>query len=261
MSRKAAFPKFQFICCIFTQICEKIKQDCALCFLWVCNQIIPKQWKSVLIPLNQNLCLYLLTYDSTVLMMNNFTNASEWWAKHGYLRQIFIHFDNRMSKIELLVWITNVLHQKIAKLFSIFLVLWLYFIQVSSYFQQSLKWYLCYLVIWSLFICPVFLILIFWIRLLIQVFNIFFCIKYTISTSLTLFRHYGTISIKQENLFEWIASSVLCIKGVLHLLPQKASKWTCFVLYLKIINIFLKNNVCLFIVNCPRNLKIASILR
>ena len=33
------------------------------------------------------------------------------------------------------------------------------------------------------------------------------------------------------------------IKGVLHLLPQKAPKLTCFVLYLKIISMFLKNNV------------------
>ena len=30
------------------------------------------------------------------------------------------------------------------------------------------------------------------------------------------------------------------VKGVLHLLPQKAPKLACFVLYLKIINIFLK---------------------
>ena len=34
-------------------------------------------------------------------------------------------------------------------------------------------------------------------------------------------------------------------KGVLHLLPQKAPKLACFVLYLKIINIFLKNNKCI----------------
>ena len=33
------------------------------------------------------------------------------------------------------------------------------------------------------------------------------------------------------------------IKGVLHLLPQKAQKLACFVLYLKIINISLKNNI------------------
>ena len=32
-------------------------------------------------------------------------------------------------------------------------------------------------------------------------------------------------------------------KGVLHLLPQKAPKLACFVLYLKVINIFLKNNI------------------
>ena len=35
------------------------------------------------------------------------------------------------------------------------------------------------------------------------------------------------------------------LKGVLHLLPQKASKLACFVLYLKIINIFWKNNICI----------------
>ena len=37
------------------------------------------------------------------------------------------------------------------------------------------------------------------------------------------------------------------IKGVLHLLhvPQKAPKLACFVLYLKIIYIFLKNNICI----------------
>ena len=32
-------------------------------------------------------------------------------------------------------------------------------------------------------------------------------------------------------------------KGVLHLLPQTAQKLACFVLNLKIINIFLKNNI------------------
>ena len=32
-------------------------------------------------------------------------------------------------------------------------------------------------------------------------------------------------------------------KGVLHLLPQKAPKLACSVLYFKIINIFLKNNM------------------
>ena len=35
------------------------------------------------------------------------------------------------------------------------------------------------------------------------------------------------------------------LKGVLHLLPPKAPKLACFVLYLKIINIFLKNNICI----------------
>ena len=32
-------------------------------------------------------------------------------------------------------------------------------------------------------------------------------------------------------------------KGVLHLLPKKAPKLACFVRYLKIINIFLKNDI------------------
>ena len=40
---------------------------------------------------------------------------------------------------------------------------------------------------------------------------------------------------------EWM-SLFAAIKGVPHLLPQKAPKLACFVLYLKIINIFLKNN-------------------
>ena len=35
------------------------------------------------------------------------------------------------------------------------------------------------------------------------------------------------------------------LKGVLHLLPQKAQKLASFVLFLKIINIFLKNNICI----------------
>ena len=33
--------------------------------------------------------------------------------------------------------------------------------------------------------------------------------------------------------------------GVLDLQSQKAQKLACFVLYLKIINIFLKNNICI----------------
>ena len=37
----------------------------------------------------------------------------------------------------------------------------------------------------------------------------------------------------------------LVFKGILHLLPQIAQKLACFVLYLKIINIFLKNNICI----------------
>ena len=35
------------------------------------------------------------------------------------------------------------------------------------------------------------------------------------------------------------------LKGVLHRLPQNAPKLACFVLYLKLINIFLKNNICI----------------
>ena len=35
------------------------------------------------------------------------------------------------------------------------------------------------------------------------------------------------------------------LKGVLHFLQQKAPKLAYFVLYLKIINIFLKNNICI----------------
>ena len=37
------------------------------------------------------------------------------------------------------------------------------------------------------------------------------------------------------------------LKGVLHLLPQKALKLACFVLYLKIINIVLKNNITSYV--------------
>ena len=36
-------------------------------------------------------------------------------------------------------------------------------------------------------------------------------------------------------------SPCFTLKGVLHLLPQKTPKLACFVLYLKIINIFLNN--------------------
>ena len=34
-------------------------------------------------------------------------------------------------------------------------------------------------------------------------------------------------------------------EGVLYLLPQKAPNLACFVLYLKIINIFVKNDICI----------------
>ena len=37
----------------------------------------------------------------------------------------------------------------------------------------------------------------------------------------------------------------LSFKGVLHLLPQIAPKLACFVLNLKIIDIFLRNDICI----------------
>ena len=42
-----------------------------------------------------------------------------------------------------------------------------------------------------------------------------------------------------------LTNKTMMLKGVLHLLPQKAPKLACFVLYLKIITIFLKNNICI----------------
>ena len=59
---------------------------------------------------------------------------------------------------------------------------------------------------------------------------------------------------KSESSFKMFINSALYFtksllpeyfKGVLHLLPQKAPKLACFVLYLKIINIFWKNNICI----------------
>ena len=47
------------------------------------------------------------------------------------------------------------------------------------------------------------------------------------------------------HLFGIIVGESEDLKGVLHLLPQIAPKLTCSVLYLKIINIFLKHNVCI----------------
>ena len=41
----------------------------------------------------------------------------------------------------------------------------------------------------------------------------------------------------------WKTQVCIPVKGVLHLLPQKAPKLAFFVLYLKIINIFLTNNI------------------
>ena len=54
--------------------------------------------------------------------------------------------------------------------------------------------------------------------------------------------------------WEWDYSNTQ-IKGVLHLPPQKAPKLACFVLYLKIINIFLKNNYMHLIANLSKELK------
>ena len=52
------------------------------------------------------------------------------------------------------------------------------------------------------------------------------------------------------------------VKGVLHFLPQKALKLACFVLYLKFIKMFLKNDIYMHLItNCPKNSKIASKLR
>ena len=39
--------------------------------------------------------------------------------------------------------------------------------------------------------------------------------------------------------------ALLKFKGVLHLLPPKTWKLACFVFCLKIINIFLKNDICI----------------
>ena len=45
------------------------------------------------------------------------------------------------------------------------------------------------------------------------------------------------------NFFYEIVTKI-SIKGLLHLLPQKAPKLACFVLYLQITDIFLKNDIC-----------------
>ena len=42
---------------------------------------------------------------------------------------------------------------------------------------------------------------------------------------------------------------------LLHLLPQKAPKLACFVLYLKILNIFLKNDICILYSKLSKALK------
>ena len=53
--------------------------------------------------------------------------------------------------------------------------------------------------------------------------------------------HPNHISITSQTDFLFLCD----IKGVLHLLPQKAPKLACFVLYLKIINTFLKHDICI----------------
>ena len=57
----------------------------------------------------------------------------------------------------------------------------------------------------------------------------------------------GCVSLCQMWLTFWMDnySYITHGKGVLHLLPQKAPKLVCFALYLKIINILLKNNICI----------------
>ena len=42
---------------------------------------------------------------------------------------------------------------------------------------------------------------------------------------------------------DYVVDHEMPLKGVLHLLPQNAPKLACFVLYLKIINTCLKNNI------------------
>ena len=57
-----------------------------------------------------------------------------------------------------------------------------------------------------------------------------------------IYRGVFTKSQKVNQLSTGLAIRVSDFKGVLYLLPEKAPKLACFVLYLKIINIFLKNN-------------------
>ena len=46
--------------------------------------------------------------------------------------------------------------------------------------------------------------------------------------------------------FKKIFRCQICLfKGLLHLLPQKAQKLACFVLDLKVTNIFFKKNICI----------------
>ena len=73
--------------------------------------------------------------------------------------------------------------------------------------------------------------------------TLFFPTKYLIVRqvlSKAMFENFGKLGI-----VHWRMGYSKEIKGVLHLLPQKASKLACFVLYLKIINIFLKNDICI----------------
>ena len=47
------------------------------------------------------------------------------------------------------------------------------------------------------------------------------------------------------SILAWGNSRKIYLKGIMRLLLQKAPKLACFTLYLKIINIFLKNNICI----------------
>ena len=50
-------------------------------------------------------------------------------------------------------------------------------------------------------------------------------------------------ALDQKNYLACLVREKNNIKGVLHFLPQKASKLASFVLYLKIVNIFSKNDI------------------
>ena len=60
-------------------------------------------------------------------------NGLEWWISEARLLEANIHFDNKMSKIENLHQSQTFYIKKKAKLFSIFLVFWLDFIEINVY--------------------------------------------------------------------------------------------------------------------------------